>query len=55
MTTIATPLSAVRTILDLYLFNSFTACASALLRLDFGDRSLLEPCLPLTLSSSTSC
>ena len=34
ITTIAMPLLAVRTNLELSLFNSLIACASALLRLD---------------------
>ena len=39
MTTIATPLLAVKPILDLSLFNSLIACVSALLRSDLGEAS----------------
>ena len=45
MSTIATPLSAVKTILDLSLLSSLIACSSALLILNLGVGNLLGPYL----------
>ena len=53
-TTIATPLSAVKTILSLSLFNSDSAFLSSLLRLGLGAYACLSIPFISALNSSTS-
>ena len=55
MTTIASPLSAVKTTLDLSLFNSLIVCNYALLIIDLGEWELLRTIFIWALGSCASC